>query len=784
MDSFFSQLIRWVPNMIFTVRLKHAGWRWQFAKNGRRLLQRSGAPLFLFLAFSLTVSANPASAHQEEEPRFEASHFSVPVEVVVTDRRGRIVANLTKENFRVFEDGVPQEIDSFQFVTFKARPPVQEEVAADAIFETAPTEDQADSAAKSECLRLNFVVFLIDLAGTPFHNQQRVIDSVAQHLKDRVQQCDRRAVFAVGRTFHMVHNFTNSAQRLSEAVSGMAPMDSQRAATSVQPEAAVPRHLSQSDLAERTAQVDELHGENPLAGYGPELLATLAAGRTVDSYRRMLSHIDEREGRSLLGAIEALARGLAEVPGRKNIVLFSQGFTVGSPLEEAFERAINRANNSGVSIYAIDSQGLTTGELREDSRPRTELSESSPTHDASSPLSRTIGGSRIDARGGDSLFDRARSAGSDAKESALRHLTASTGGFSVHRTNDFTRALSRIDENLRSYYLLAYQPSRPQMDGSYRTIEVRTAGIRDDYTLHHRTGYVALPPGMEILSQEEFQVLNSLERGETASLIEASMQGGWFHVSRETGVLVLSLQMTPDHLLCADSETVAIDPEAAGNCLVDLMGLVRDELGFPMQKFGSLEYPIIDGPRPDASGKAGGFRTHMALELAPGAYTVQVVLRDRIGGAAGFVQRPFRLSEFSEPLALSSVVISDTVTAAGTGDGFLTVDDVSVIPTPEPTFRSGEKLVYLFKVYVTAEEPREAEFEVIVEARHTGRSQPIRLTRATVKKELQAGLTTIPFARFAQLDGLEAGTYLVDVQVRDLDTREEAKVRSMFRIEE
>ena len=74
-----------------------------------------------------------------------------------------------------------------------------------------------------------------------------------------------------------------------------------------------------------------------------------------------------------LNALEFVIGGIESVPGRKAVVVFSEGFELmknrisGEQVWHGFVRLMNRANKSGVVVYSVDPRGLaTTGLTAED----------------------------------------------------------------------------------------------------------------------------------------------------------------------------------------------------------------------------------------------------------------------------------------------------------------------------------------------------------------------------------------------------------------------------------
>jgi len=73
----------------------------------------------------------------------------------------------------------------------------------------------------------------------------------------------------------------------------------------------------------------------------------------------------------------------------------------------------------------------------------------------------------------------------------LARLAEETGGSALfpNGTRDLTRAFSRINEELRSQYSLAYRPTNARRDGTYRAI--RIVPVRKGYTVRYWSGYYA-----------------------------------------------------------------------------------------------------------------------------------------------------------------------------------------------------------------------------------------------------------------------------------------------------
>jgi Ca-activated chloride channel homolog len=90
---------------------------------------------------------------------------------------------------------------------------------------------------------------------------------------------------------------------------------------------------------------------------------------------------------------------------------------------------------------------------------------------------------------GDNFYD-------GVDEGALRKISENTGGraFFPRDEQQLREAFKQIQEEMRSQYLLAYEPTNQAKDGTYRKIEVQLVNeqlIREKIKLTHREGYFA-----------------------------------------------------------------------------------------------------------------------------------------------------------------------------------------------------------------------------------------------------------------------------------------------------
>ena len=182
-------------------------------------------------------------------------------------------------------------------------------------------------------------------------------------------------------------------------------------------------------------------------------------------------------------ALVAIVDALRSVPGRKAVVLFSEGLYKTEATEDRFLSVVNAANRASVSIYAVEAAGLQvkTYESLEAQEIRSVASLSM----AQQASGRDVGGGSM-TRGLEQTEDLVKY----HPRGSLEWISNSTGGVFVRDTNDITGALQRIGSDLGNYYLLGYTPKNESFDGRFRKIAVRVK--RKGVEVRARSGYFAV----------------------------------------------------------------------------------------------------------------------------------------------------------------------------------------------------------------------------------------------------------------------------------------------------
>src|SRR5690242_12201107 len=310
----------------------------------------------------------------------------VNIDVIVKDKKGKYISDLKAEDFVITENGQSQKIEFFDAPlahseTHKAG---EATTAGPAAPPTPPVMPR------------NYVSLVLDFQSTDIANLKRVKEGAIKYVREQVTDTDAVALLAVTHSLQLVQTFTQDKTKLIAALENLgASPDS--------------KNFEQRDIAENIANLrDNLNGAPATPGNITTTAGGSAAARVMIMQRVLAQFIQLRtalslqQARPVLAALAAIAEGLRPIPGKKTLVLFSQGFVTPAVLDWQVQSTIDIANRANVAIYIIDSAGLRA------SAPTGSYIPSTPLSGISAATNQE---QRIKAVGGETVFDTARQEG-------------------------------------------------------------------------------------------------------------------------------------------------------------------------------------------------------------------------------------------------------------------------------------------------------------------------------------------------------------------------------------
>ena len=388
--------------------------------------------------------------------------------VYVTDKKGRAITDLTKEDFLVYQDGERREITNFRLYT--------DEVIRNQ-FERPPELEQADATSEPQVgseagpIPVHLVLYIDNENLEPL-DRNRVLSQTREFVRNSLHPPAKMMVVAYQRSFEVLCEFTSDPDEV------LAAMRSVRKYTGGRTE----RESSRREIIDRIKKIEQedrsgtRYSQNQGQGgewnevyslidnYAKETANNLMF--TLDSMRQVITSLSGLPGKK---GVVYISNGLPMVPGMDLYYELSRVLQDSSVLTQMYEFDRSRlyqqmaatANAQNVTLYTIDAAGLNMGGMG-----------SAEYSTAQDPLSVTVGQHNL--------------------TDSLRYLSDETGGFAIINTNDIAPRLEFLTQDMYTYYSLGYPL---QASGKDRVHKVRVKLREDDprfkdYDLRYRSRFV------------------------------------------------------------------------------------------------------------------------------------------------------------------------------------------------------------------------------------------------------------------------------------------------------
>ncbi len=545
----------------------------------------------------------------------------IQVDVSVTDLKGKVINDIKPGEIEIYENGEKQKITNFSFVqttkTVTERP-----TPADKNDKNAIPIPQA--ILRPDQIRRTIALVVDDLS-LSFESAYQTRRALKKFVDEQMKEGDLVAIIRTGAGIGALQQFTSEKRILYAAIEKVKWNPSGTGGVSAfAPIESAPDTSMQTD---------------PSAT--PDDTATTSstdAGQSLDDFRGSVF------ATGTLGALKFIVTGMSELPGRKSVILFSDGFKMfenddqgnqeSGRVMDFLKELIDVANRSTVVFYTVDARGLQfTGFTAADS-----VTDTSP-----AAMSK-----QLQARS-DQLHDT---------QEGLSFLADQTGGFAVKNNNDLSGGVRKILDD-QSYYLVAYEPDAETFDPATRKfnkLEVKI--LRSGAKVRYRSGFFNVA---QKKVEKPTSALTPGQQLETA-LVSPFAVGGidlrfnaLFGSDVKTGSFVRSLL----HINGRDLQFTD-DKDGTKKATFDVLamsfgdnGQVVDQLAktFTLTLKGSVYQKAI----------TDGFVYNFAFPVKkPGAYQYRVAIRDvssgKIGSATQFIEVP---SLKKGHVTLSSIILED-----------------------------------------------------------------------------------------------------------------------------
>lgn len=675
----------------------------------------------------------------------------VQVDAVVTDKSGKPVTDLKPQEIQIYEDNRPQKVTFLSYITSDRAEAAEAKPDA---RNKRPTDIPLTRVRPGDVKRTIAVV--VDDLGLSAQSIYFLRRALKKFIDEQMQPGDLIAIIRTSGGAGALQQFTSDKRLLYAAVENIKWYGAGRGLI------------------------------GPFAPIVPPKPGAL--GPFVDEKNRQADEFrDDVFTVGTLGAVSYVIRGLNELPGRKSVLLISDGFRLitREPLTRQFgmeksasnsrtvqklQSLIDQASRSSVVIYTMNATGL---------QPL-----SSITAEDSLADSGNITGARTPERTGELLGGR-REAAFDM-QSGLDYLAEKTGGISIRNTNDLAGGIKKILEDQRGYYLIGYRPDQSTFDP------------RTGRRIFHRLTLKVLRPGKFNVrmregffgvSEEEAARQQSTPREQIVRALispfgsDAVPLGLTSLFANEAGVgsFIRSLLHVDGGAL-----TFTDEPDDWHQAKFDVVAVTFGENGNVVDEVSRVDAVRVRGETYKRILKSG-FVYMLTLPIKkPGAYQLRVALRDqssqRVGSASQFVEVP---DMKKKRLELSGILLSKgqsalaeqqrqgagpaSQPAAGQQESFDTAMSAAL-----RRFHQGDALRYSFVIYNARPSTDAGQPRLQIQARlfrsgqpvFTGRVQPLVLSNPPDLSRLSA------YSVINLGADLAPGDYTLQVVVTDLSAGE------------
>ena len=550
-------------------------------------------------------AANPASTAKPvagaEQDAKEVSSLDTPatfkvrvnnvlVRVVVRDPHGKVVSNLKKEDFQLYDGKKLQAITSFATET-----PTTHAVPLSTSPVPGSSSAEADPATvKAAALPQRFVSMVFDDVHMSMQDAVFVRDSSTRFF-GALAPSDRVAMYTT--SGQLTQDFTDDRSLLANALLGIVPRPLTQHNYSDCPDMTYYEAdliANKNDLQALAVATDEtlqcaFNGDTRMQA-AAQSLAQAAAQRAVSE--------GDNETQYAYRHLEEIVRRMTSLPGQRILVLVSPGF-IPSTLQYEASQMVDRATRANIVINTIDARGLYTPDVMGDI--------ANPPNDG------------LRTAGYKSLY---RVVAQSAQDEVLAELADGTGGTFYHNRNDVDEAMREAGAAPAVSYVLGFSPQNLKFDGRFHTLRVALTA-KEKFTIQARHGYFAPRSAADPAEVAKEEIQEALFSQEEVHDIAVDLQTQYFKKDEaEARLAVLT------HLDVKGIRFRKVSDR--NNDQLTIVTGIFDENGqyvTGVQKI--IEMKLRDNTYARLS--RSGLTVKSSFDVKPGTYLVRLVVRDAEG---------------------------------------------------------------------------------------------------------------------------------------------------------
>lgn len=668
----------------------------------------------------------------------------VQIDAVVTDKNGKHVTDLRADEIEMFEDGKSQTVTNFSYIRVEAgdtSTPINANKATKPnLIPEPPRNVKPEEVPRT-------IALVVDDLSLSFESAHYMRRALRKFLDELMQPNDLVAIIRTAGGIGALQQFTTDKRRLYAAVDKVKWYPLGRGPISA---------------------FAPIGGEGLPAIEGMED-GSAKANADLEQFREDVFAV------GTLGALNYVVKGLRQLPGRKSVVLFSDGLRIfrasdpfgGARVLAAMRILLDLANRASVVINTMDARGLQTLGLT--------------AADSTGPLSGQQVQDRLSQRRAD-FYD---------SQEGLNYLAAETGGLAIRNSNDLAGGIKRIMEDQSGYYLIGYRPDDSTFErdkGRPRfhkiSLKVKRPG---KYNVRMRSGFLGvsdetLKPATQTPQQQLVSALLSPFSTAGIQLRLTSL----FANDAKIGSLMRSFL----HVKASDL-TFTEEPDGAHKAVFDIMAITFGDNGTVVGQFNYRQTLRVTEVGFQKILK-NGFSYNVVMPIKkPGAYQLRAAIRDldsaKVGSASQFIEVP---DIKKDRLQTSGLLLKGmpperyTKSLSQPEQGAPTqVDDIDPLAsTAVRQFRPGMAMVYGLVVYNAKIDKETGKPQLKFQARlfrdgelvFTGGEVPFDSGNQTDMKRLGAG------GAIQLGSSMVPGQYMFQIIIKDLASKDKNRIATQW----
>jgi len=588
----------------------------------------------------------------------------VQVDAIVTDEKGMQVTDLREDEVEILEDGKARSITNLSYISLAPKKS-ESTIESKSVKSNVPGPPVAAVPLRPEQTRRTMALFVDDL-GLSFDSATYVRRSLKKFVDEQMGPNDLVAIIRSGSGIGALQQFTNNKRQLYAAIERVKWNPRSRAITP---------SFSRFGNGDRTQ--------------GPDALMKESSRANLEQFREEIFTV------GTLGALNYVIRGLKQLPGRKSIVLFSDGFQMfdttnpfnnDSRIVDALHRLTDLANRASVVIYTVHALGLQPLNIN-----------------TSEPVD-GIGGYELD------LILRVRRDAFYKSQLGLDYLANRTGGLAFKNSNDLSLSVGRIVADQEGYYLIGYRPDESTFSQPNGRIKFHDLSLKikrpGKYKVRMRNGFYGVSNEQlaSVAQTPQTQMVSALISPFGASGIELKLTS-LFVNDLKVGNAMLSFL----HVNAKDIDFTE-EPDGMHKAELELVALTFGDNGQVVDQFSYIQTIRIKKENFER-GLKNGLTYNATIPIKEsGAYQFRVALRDKSSGRIGSASQLIEVPDIKK----DSLVVSGIVMKGMTLDEYLGKVDTDrdnekpgdlkgeSLPNASPAvrqFRNGMALAYGFNIY-------------------------------------------------------------------------------------